>query len=463
MDTLSQLTELEAKLNDFSAPVRAQALAELVILARQGDVSVVSETELINLHCHTFYSYNAYGFSPTYIAWLAKKNGYRFMGIVDFDVLDGVDEFLHACEILGIRGSAGMETRVYIPEFGDTEINSPGEPGIAYHMGIGFTSSTTPADAAQALKQIRQCTTLRNLEIIRRLNDYLAPLSIDYQKNVLPLTPNGNATERHMVFTLIQKARQTIPQLVAFWAEKLNQPKEKIAQTIRDESGFQNLVRSKLMKRGGVGYIQPTMDTFPAIEEFNRIVEECQALPCAAWLDGTSAGEQRIEELLGLLVEKGVVALNIIPDRNWNINDPQIKKVKVNNLFQVVELANRMDLSINVGTEMNSPGQKLIDDFTTAELAPLHDTFMRSAYFIYGHTRMQSVLGKGYQSQWAKKYLPSRHERNEFFSQIGKLIAPDAQSKALLAQLDTSAAPNVIIEQYKKIIESKVATNDLQI
>jgi len=40
-----------------------------------------------------------------------------------------VDEFLSACEIAGVRGSAGMETRVFIPEFADREINSPGEPG----------------------------------------------------------------------------------------------------------------------------------------------------------------------------------------------------------------------------------------------------------------------------------------------------------------------------------------------
>jgi len=51
------------------------------------------------------------------------------IGIVDFDVLDGVDEFLAACEVAGVRGSAGVETRVFIPEFATHEINSPGEPG----------------------------------------------------------------------------------------------------------------------------------------------------------------------------------------------------------------------------------------------------------------------------------------------------------------------------------------------
>ena len=74
--------------------------------------------------------------------------------------------------------------------------------------------------------------------------------------------------------------------------------------------------RLKLIKRGGVGYVHPSPESFPPVQEVNRFVVECGALPCAAWLDGTSPGEQAIEELLELLMSQGVVALNIIPDRN---------------------------------------------------------------------------------------------------------------------------------------------------
>ena len=77
------------------------------------------------MHCHTFFSFNAYGHSPTSLAWLAKRRGFKLMGIVDFDVLDGVGEFLDACEVVGVHGSAGIETRVFLPEFATREINSP--------------------------------------------------------------------------------------------------------------------------------------------------------------------------------------------------------------------------------------------------------------------------------------------------------------------------------------------------
>ena len=110
MNSSSHGAELEARLNDFSAPVRAQALAGLIDFARQTGEPRALEAAVVNLHCHTFFSYNAYGYSPTALAWLTRKLGFRAIGIVDFDVFDGVDEFLNACEAAEVRGSAGLET-----------------------------------------------------------------------------------------------------------------------------------------------------------------------------------------------------------------------------------------------------------------------------------------------------------------------------------------------------------------
>jgi hypothetical protein len=141
-------------------------------------------------------------------------------------------------------------------------------------------------------------------------------------------------------------------------------PLEKISALSKDPSAFQNTLRSKLMKKGGVGYVQPDAGDFPSIEEVNQMAQASGALPCATWLDGLSTGEQAITELLELLIKKGVVALNIVPDRNWNIADEKLKQIKVQNLYDVVKLAKELDLPLNIGTEMNSPGQKVMDDFS---------------------------------------------------------------------------------------------------
>ena len=65
-----------------------------------------------------------------------------------------------------MRGSTGIETRTYLPEFADYEMNSPGEPGVLYHMGIGFTTSHVSPQAAAILTELREQSAQRNLGVI---------------------------------------------------------------------------------------------------------------------------------------------------------------------------------------------------------------------------------------------------------------------------------------------------------
>ena len=116
--------------------------------------------------------------------------------------------------------------------------------------------------------------------------------------------------------------------------------------------------------------------------------------------------------------------MNLIPDRNWNIADAEAKRVKLQKLYEVVDLAQKLDLPLNIGTEMNAYGQKLVDDFEAPELAPVREVFMAGAYFIYGHTVAQRTLGRGYQSDWAKTNLPTRRDRNEFYTCLGRQVDP---------------------------------------
>ncbi len=371
MENMERIAKLETELNEFDPAVRSRALAELADLAEQGTVPMEAEQDVVNMHGHTFFSYNAYGHSPASLAWLARRRGFEAAGIVDFDVLDGVDEFLDACQMVGVRGSAGIETRVFVPEYAGQAINSPGEPGVCYHMGIGFTASRVPASVEGILADLGRRADRRNQGILARVNAYLEPVTVDYERDVLPLTPAGHPTERHMVVAYVQAAERLVPDPVAFWASKLDVSPAEMATIMADAPRFQNLVRARLMKRGGVGYVQPDSGMFPTLDAFHELIVACGALPCAAWLDGTTAAEQSIEDWLAFLIGKGAVALNIIPDRNWNIADPEQRELKVRNLYRVVDLAGDLDLPLNVGTEMNSPGQKLVDGFEAPELAPV--------------------------------------------------------------------------------------------
>lgn len=425
-------------------------------MADAGAVELPPPVEAVNMHCHTFFSFNGYGYSPSALAWLGRKRGLAAMGIVDFDVLDGVDEFLDACELVGLRGSAGIETRVFVPEFATREINSPGEPGVCYQMGIGFASGQATGRAAEILADLRQRAAERNRGMLARVNAHLTPVTIDYEWDVLPLTPQGNATERHMLTAYVAAAARVYPDRVErtrFWAEKLGMAPAEIEALIDDVPGFKSVIRARLMKRGGVGYVEASPESFPTVDAFHEMIVLCGALPCFAWLDGTSAGEQDIEELLGLMIEKGAVAVNIIPDRNWNIDDPETRRVKVQNLHDFVRLAQAFDLPLNVGTEMNKYGLKLVDDFDAPELEPVREAFLAGAYFIYGHTLMQRIrtgtvrLGLGYQSAWAQSYLPTRRARNAFYTQVGRLVPPGQAGLARLQRLSATMSPSDILKR----------------
>jgi len=416
--------ELEADLNHFDADVRKLSLETLLSQAADGDIAIAPEAAIVNMHCHTFFSFNAYGHSPASLAWLGKKSGFAAMGTVDFDVLDAVDEFLAACDAADIRGSSGIETRLFLPEYADKEINSPGEPGVCYHMGIGFTSSSVPESVQPILDDFRNRASERNKGLIERINPHLAPVHIDYEADVLPLSPGGTPTERHIVVAYAAAAEREAGDRVAFWADKLDMPVDAIQAIVDDPAKLQNAIRKTLMKRGGVGYVQPGPETFPSIEPFHELIVACGALPCAAWLDGLSPGEQDMAGLLDYMIEKGAVAFNIIPDRNWDIADPALKKTKVQKLYDVVKLAGELDLPLNIGTEMNSFGQKLVDDFDAPELEPVRQAFLDGAHFIYGHTLMQRKYGLGYMSDWSQVAFETRRQRNDFYTKVGYAGTP---------------------------------------
>ena len=76
------------------------------------------------------------------------------------------------------------------------------------------------------------------------------------------------------------------------------------------------------------------------------------------------------------------------------------------NLYAVAAAAVRRGFPIVVGTEMNAPGNRLVDDFQCAELRRLVPVFLRGARIVYGHSVLQRQCGLGYLGEWAVRTLP---------------------------------------------------------
>jgi len=421
----ADIDSLEEQLDDFDPVTRHKALDALLDLVEQGEIPLPAPGNEINVHVHTFFSYNAYGYSPTKFAWLARKRGLAAAGIVDFDVLDGLEEFLDAGRRLGLKTCVGVETRVYVPEFSDRVMSSPGEPGICYQLGVGHTIAQLSGWADEFLKSMRSGVEQRNRGLVERVNAHTSPVELDYDQDVIPLTPMNNPTERHICLAYARKAAQVFPdeaKLAEFWSDRLGVSADE--RDLPEGKEVQNTIRAKTMKRGGVGYVQPDEGSFPLMADMNRFVLEAGAIPTIAWVDGTSDGEQCTDELFEVARASGTAALTIIPDRNYT---PGIKDEELQNLYDLMPLAEKHGFPVTVGTEMNSPGQKFVNAFEDPELKPLLPIFLKGANIVYAHSVLQRQTGMGYLSDWATGAFRTVEDKNEFFDALGQRLQPDKE------------------------------------
>jgi hypothetical protein len=379
----------------------------------------------VNLHFHSFFSYNAQGWSPAHIAWEARRAGLHAAALCDFDVLDGLEEFYTAGAMVGLRVAVHLETRAYLATFADKEISSPGEPGVTYIMGAGFgRAPTAGTPQAETLAGLRAQARARNVALMERINPRLAQVALDYEKDVLPLTPSGNATERHIIRAYVSKARQAFPSpapLAAFWAKVLGLDHAAVAKLLGHLPSLEEVIRAKLIKRGGVGYVQPSPQSFPTVESFTAWARSCGAIPMITWLDGTSAGEADPKALLDALEERGCLALNIIPDRNWNLKDPAAAALKRAKLAQIIAAAEARALPLNIGTEMNKLGLPFVDELGGEVLEQYREPFLRGARVMVGHAVLTRYAKFSYAGPEADAEFKDRAARNRFFESVGAL------------------------------------------
>ena len=242
---------------------------------------------------------------------------------------------------------------------------------------------------------MRRRAEQRNRAMVERINAYLSPVVVDYDREVLPLTPAGNATERHMLAAYIQAAAEPFRRPAPFLGRKAADDARTGSRSNRGCAQIPEY-RAFQVDETRRGWLYPAWSGYLSIrgrgEPAGDRLRRAALRYLAGWPFRRGTGRGRASDLL---IDKGAVALNIVPDRNWNIPDPETRRVKVNNLYTVVALAEKLDLPLNIGTEMNALGQKLVDDFDAPELVPVRQAFLDGAYFIYGHTPLAASAGTG--------------------------------------------------------------------
>ena len=121
------------------------------------------------------------------------------------------------------------------------------------------------------------------------------------------------------------------------------------------------------------------------------------------------------------MVQQGCAALNIIPERNWNIAKPDERTLKTAKLDEIVRAAAARHLPVNIGTEMNRQGLPAADDLNGPVLGQYRETFLLGAQVMIGHTVLARYAGAPYLGARALAEFPQLAARNRFYAAVGAL------------------------------------------
>ncbi|MCD8141137.1 MAG: hypothetical protein LUE17_15445 [Planctomycetaceae bacterium] len=446
------LGQIPATLQALNSPLteeRRLALTEAVRSFDDGSVSRPQDTGWVNVLARTFFSYSFDSFSPARLAWEAVIRGLSVIGCADVDNLGALGEMQAAGDALGIRATVSLETTVHVQSYDDRELNIPGRPGFMRALGVGFTRvPELDTEAGRLVASLPERSRSRNTAMIARINPILAPVTVDYEAEVLPLTPADNAELEHIAAAYTAKAKTLFPELpdlAVYWADVLGRSPTDVETLLGDAGAFRATLHEKLCTLGDSGDWCP--GDYPGVTDFFRAVEGAGAVPCLYWQDSETVGEADVVRLLDDAIHWGVRAVAVAPDPLWNIPDAEVRERRLGLLAALVAGARERGMMILAGSPMNGPRQKFVDSFDAPELSAYFRDFTDGAFWLYGHATLQRALRAGVGSEWCEHaFGRARADANAFYVEVGKKAAPGKATRVRIATAGPEANAGDILE-----------------
>jgi hypothetical protein len=326
---------------------------EVLLKDRQG--RNYPEYRETNGHIHTPYSFSAFSELES-IFKMARDEKIAVLGINDFFVTDGYDEFHRGCVDNKIFPLFNIEFIGLMKEEQQKgiRINDPNNPGRIYFSGKGLDY---PFDSGwkqkrqlrkvinESQNQIRAIITKLN-KLIERENPALV-LSYETLKKEFA---HGLVRERHIAKALRILAIRKFPTpemqqsfLESLWGGK------KSNSGMTNSAALENEIRSNLLKSGGPAFVEEDESSFLELKKIIKIILKSGGIPCYPVLLDDASGkytefEKDPEMLYRSLKALGIGCIELIPGRN----DPAIMK-------NFVEFFHNKGFLITFGTEHNTP------------------------------------------------------------------------------------------------------------
>lgn len=323
------------KLNSSSVEERLAAVRAMGTSCKEG----VVQTEEVNNHVHSIYSFSPY--SPSMIAVKAAEAGLQTVGIMDHDSVSGCAEFLEACKAVGMASTAGFEMRVNMDGtlVAGRKTNNPDEPNVSYIALHGIPATQFEA-LEKFLEPIHEARIARDRKEVDRLNAVLAERGapvLDFEADVVAISEaasGGSITERHILYALSLKLIKVHGKgraLVGFVEEQMRIPlpgllKELLLDEANPHYAYDLLgaFKSALVPEF---FICSDYDECISVYDAVKFANEIGAIPAYAYLGDVGespTGDKKAEkfeddyldELVPELAKIGFKAITYMPPRN---------------------------------------------------------------------------------------------------------------------------------------------------
>jgi hypothetical protein len=309
----------------------------------------------VNSHIHTPYSFSAFDNLETVFS-MGRDENISVLGINDFFVTGGYDEFLKGCLKNNIFPLFNIEFIGLMKheQKAGIRINDPNNPGRIYFSGKGldYPFSLGWTDKWRLNKVIKKSQDQIRSMIVR-LNMLLSgvnpSLSLTYD-SVKQRFAHDLVRERHLAKALRHLA-----------VENYHSPEEQMdfivslyggrpSKTGLDKpASIENEIRSNLLKAGGAAFVEEEESSFLSLKKIIKIITNAGGIPCYPVLLDDASGkftefEADAEKLHRSLSDLGLGCIELIPGRN-----------DLNILKNFVEFFDNKGFVVLLGTEHNTP------------------------------------------------------------------------------------------------------------
>ena len=376
----------------------------------------------VNAHVHTPYSFSSFD-SIDSIIQAARKEDISVLGINDFNTVDGFDEWAEKCYNEGIFPLFNIE--MIGLNRNDLEagrrVNDPSNPGRTYISGKALTYPLKiSADSMQKLKHIKDLSNEHVYRMTLKVNDILGGIDnkmiIDFDEMIHDHT-RGMARERHlagMIRRIIENNRYQGKDRDEVFFTLLGNDYFTIESS--DSAQLENLIRSKMLKSGGVAFIEEDPEVFIDHEEIRDLILDAGGIPTYPFLADFKDGQYTDFEndrswTAQSLLDRGYYSVEFIPARN-----------EYGRLRDYVMYLYEKGFIVTFGTEHNTPGIKPLEvkaggDYTLDE--KLLKINYEGVCIMAAHQFKTATEGGGYLDEEGR---PKTGEKQEFISLGNKII-----------------------------------------